>query len=229
MKFEVISLTDADLQWGFDDNGPHYQLKNGEWTRQETVDPTPCYAHDPILVRTLCDRLNQVAPLDGETYIYLTNRECVGRTNGWASPWSYYKDEDKDKFGASITLSGKRIPLHPAMTRYLVTHEYGHVVEFWLKKRYLDGDKFNFREAYGKLRQFNPDVKYYGPGTWHKQIGEIFANDFRCTIAFEELEFWPHPDVFRAREVHDANFVKFWQAMMRMDYTVAAEVLKNAV
>ena len=88
-----------------------------------------------------------------------------------------------------IVISGKRIPIMPAMTRYLVSHEYGHLVETALVK----AKRLDINE-YAKMRGCDSrNTEFYGGRTWHKAFGEIFANDFRIIVCDREPEFWPHP------------------------------------
>src|SRR5205823_804865 len=97
----------------------------------------------------------------------------------------------------SIYLSAKRIPIHPAMTRYLVAHEYGHVVEEWLNERL--GNKLHDDTLIGFYRQLRSldKPRAYGAGEWHRTPGEVFANDFRVLVCGVEPEFWPHPGIER--------------------------------
>ena len=52
-----------------------------------------------------------------------------------------------------ICLAGKRIPPHPAMTRYLMGHEYGHGVFYHLARlRGFEQDSEGLRKLYQALR-----------------------------------------------------------------------------
>jgi hypothetical protein len=89
-----------------------------------------------------------------------------------------------------IIFSGKRIPIHPGMQRYLVAHEYGHVVDYnitYMRKKELN----SMDEEYAKMRRIEPDQKM-GGRKWHTNIGEILVNDFRIICCDIEPEFWPH-------------------------------------
>jgi hypothetical protein len=200
MKFTVHQVD--SLCWPFDSE-PYFIVSGGDYVRHEKVDPFPGYAHSALLVENMCDDLNEVMPCGGQTDIYLPEWEGQGRTNGHECQQSYY--DEKGRFGATIVLSGKRIPIHPAMTRYLVTHEYGHVVEDWVQFTY---GVTNLRYAYCKdLRAHESHSKYYGGKTWHAAPGEIFANDFRVVVAQAELDFWPHEPV---PFPYDVKIQSFW-------------------
>lgn len=192
-SLNVIEIKDADLVWAFDGSDqPAYSIKDGTYTRSEKVDPFPAYAHDAALVRAELERTALLFPLPCDVYVYVAAFEGLGRTNAHASPgYDYQGEQVNGEYPIStgtIVLSGKRIPLHPAMTRYLVSHEYGHLVEYTLKRaRLLDMDE------YCDLRGMPREQPAYGGRNWHISRGEVFANDFRILVAGREAEFWPHP------------------------------------
>lgn len=207
-----------DLHWGFDDKGPYYFLTHHKSTpRHEYVDPAPCYSHDEALVRSLAAHVSGVAPLPLPIKIFLLSHEPLGRMNGWYSDDSRW--EEVDRGGkmvwvthpvGTITLAGKRIPLHPAMTRYLVPHEYGHAVFYHLARAYGVKDE-ELKTHY--IETVRPETKKtYGPGKWHEAVGEIFANDFRILVARLEHEFWPHT-VTRPERCLEAIY--FWRQVAR--------------
>lgn len=198
-KQEVILKTEPG--WSFDHKGPHYGLSfDGSWARNEDVDPAPCYTHDIDSVRAELLHLQRVAPVPVPLGIFILSHEMLGRSNAWCSADRVYTapgGAESYPIGI-IAMSGKRIPIHPAMTRYLVAHEYGHFVEDWLTcaRGLKDGQ---IKTQY--LEQVRPDGSHaYGCGKWHQAIGEIFANDFRILIAKREPEFWPHPGVSRPED-----------------------------
>lgn len=207
---EVIEITAAELIWPFDGTDqPYFSAVDGTYTRAEKVDPFPCYAHDLSLVRAELERTSRLFPIAPKVYVYVSRFEGVGRTNAHASPGYDYQAEmvgDSYPIGTgTIVLNGKRIPIHPAMTRYLVSHEYGHLVEYWLTQEgRLD------MEAYAAMRGV-AEPRCYGGGTWHLAIAEIFANDFRLMVAEREAEFWPH-DCPRPDEV--AAVAAFWRGLL---------------
>lgn len=187
----VHEVIDRDLCWPFNGAGPAFPVIDGSYTRSEKVDPFPCYAHSAGLVRAELGRAASLFPLPFAVHVYVSHFETEGRTNAHASPGYDYQAEmvnGEYPIGTgTIVLSGKRIPLHPAMTRYLVSHEYGHLVEYYLKRKgLLDLDE------YSRLRGIPAEQPAYGGRTWHLTRGEIFANDFRIVVCSREPEFWPH-------------------------------------
>lgn len=199
----------ADLSYAFDGQGPFYTIQhaNGHsW--QEKVKATPCYTHDIDTVEVELARLQCLAPIPYPILIAILSHEFVGGTNGFARDGYYYNYEtSKTEWHiGQICLCGKVIPIMPAMTRYLVSHEYGHLVEDQLERMrgLKDGE---LRKQY--IETMRPDATYrYGPGHWHSNVGELIANDFRCLVAERELEFWPHPGFARPEDV--PAVVAFW-------------------
>lgn len=191
----VVQLRDEDLRWGFDDTAPYWRTTSriGAWGHTQRVDPCRAYAHPIELVEHEIAHVTGSFPVGVPTTFHVAPWESVGRTNGWCSQeWNYYGGENRDQklWEAAIALVGKRIPLMPAMTRYLVAHEYGHAVDYWIcHVRKLGNDGFD--DEYRRLRRMKPSV-HYGPGTWHLNVGEVIANDFRIVVCKREPEFWPH-------------------------------------
>ena len=206
---EVIEVTRDDLRWNLGDGTPTAKIPGG----RTEVDPFPCYPHDLDLVRATLADVEAAARLPMvPAAIYVLHVEALSRTNGWASP-EYEWDEDAGKWDytpGTIVLSGKRIPLHPAMTRYLVSHEYGHHVEYAISKaRGLDPHQEELREEYAKIRRLDAEeCMAYGGGLWHTNVGELFANDFRILVAEQETEFWPHPGFTRPQKLKGVQ--RFW-------------------
>lgn len=170
------------------------------------IDPTPGYAHDAALVARLLAACEDAFPVPSPPLVYVLEHDDAGRVNGQTN---YDRDwKSKDQHGRPtrahyIVLFGKRIPPHPAVTRYLVAHEYGHVVEDVLAlRRYKSAEpEAELLEEYARLRALPPPPSFCGPGTWHQAHGEIFANDFRILICGVESEFWPHPGIPRPEDV----------------------------
>jgi len=215
---QIVRVLDAP-EHGFDDQGFHYTISHaGSWPRQTTVDAAPAYPHDEQLARAELAHLQRVAPLPFPLAIYLLSHEARSRTNAHYDDGYSREGEQIEIAGVKryppigcIVLSAKRIPIHPAMTRYLVSHEYGHGVMYHLARlRGIDDSKL--LTAY--VDECRPDTKRtYGCGRWHSNVGELFANDFRILVAEREREFWPHPGFARPDE--NLAVVGFWTQALK--------------
>lgn len=194
-----------EIRWTFDGKDPHLRLPVGSWGERVEVDPFPCYTHDKDVVRKELKKVVDCSWDLGAT-VFIGHYEGLGRSNAFASEHGEYDyDAPVDENGRYpgeylpfIFLQGKRIPPHPAVTRYLIGHEYGHCVEYWLNRKLgLDkgGRNYNgLQDEYRKLRNMKP-VNHYGGGTWHKCVGEVFACDFRILVCGIEPEYWPHKGI----------------------------------
>jgi hypothetical protein len=210
MSYEpVVSIiTETDLHWPFDENEhPRFFLPWG-W-QGETVDPFPAYAHSPeVVIRTL-NHVHECFPARTPITTLLLPRECQTRSNGYSDRhFNLYEGDQAPEpiWDAAIVLSAKRIPPHPAMTRYLVAHEWGHHVQWWLEHR-RGLEQGTIAEEYRKLRGLT-HISGTG-GRWHNAATEIFACDFRLIVAGVEMEFWPHHDVPRPEGLHDV--ITWWK------------------
>ena len=189
--------------WGWDSTGPSH--RHGQFATSR-YDPFPAYPHDLAVVETTARLVAAVCPPRWDVHILVANREEIGRTNGW-SDVEIAREYDEatgewrpgDPSGL-ISLCGKRIPPHPAMTRYLVAHEYGHHVEWMLENarghRLQAGDLI---ADYAKVRGLT-GLHYGSGGRWHTSVTEVFACDFRILTCGIEVEFWPHPGVPRPED-----------------------------
>lgn len=173
---------------------PGARRGTGAW-----VDPGPAYSHDPELVGEVLAHLAEVWPPTTPVTAWLLRWEMAERTNGMT-----IADQARDGQGwrlshIHIVLSGKRVPIHPAVTRYVVAHEYGHAVETWLSAR-LGRDVL---DEYAEIRAAK--VRAASPGRWHQALEELFACDFRWLVA-RERGFWPH----ETRPPVDGVVIDWW-------------------
>lgn len=181
--------------WPFE-GSPCVSIPFKQYSRSVVLDPFPCYHHELLLVETTLARAADAFPLGDRLMACVLAHELTSRCNGfaqWQEDYDYDKRVNKD-IDFAIVLSGKRIPLHPGMTRYLVAHEYGHCVHAWIEfqRKVLGNGKEVFEHEYAELRGIEFSDKY-GGRNWHANTGEILVNDFRIVMCGVEPEFWPHP------------------------------------
>lgn len=188
----------SDIVWSFNDNsGPRLALDTPGYRSTIYIDPFPCYSCNFDLVAREIEYVESKIPLPFLPHYYILPYETSTRTNGWADTNSIYVDGTDEKGNPKteprpcIVFSGKRIPIAPSMVRYLVAHEYGHIVHANLAhKMGLSWD--DFAKMYATQVRKIPYNKEYGGLKWHTNSGEIIANDIRVTILNREVEFWPH-------------------------------------
>ena len=195
-----------DINWPFK-GSPYVSVESGLYTRNEDVDPFPCYSHDLTLARSIIKHVEASFPMGYKPHYNMLAFETLERVNGWADKVYNHQEKKKQPWYPYITISGKRIPIHPAMTRYVIAHEYGHIVEWWIEKQLGYEAAHNILETeYAKMRGIS-DNKAYGGGKWASNPGEVFANDFRIVVCGLEEEFWPH-DVTHPLKVKKVQ--KWW-------------------
>lgn len=198
-----------DVRWSYDAKPPSWRgspALEGNYGRGDEIDPWgPCYTHDENLVGSLLLECAAAAPLAcAPVTLYLSCYEGLSRTNGWScwdhpycrdgTPEWWHGPGEKPWEGV-IALNGKRIEIHPAITRYVVAHEYGHLVDAALALHRYPGDGGAFgklHDDYARLRRLDR-VSHYGAGTHHLDVGEVLANDFRTVVLGRERDFWAHP------------------------------------
>lgn len=229
MKVRV--LTPEDLTWplGRQDGSPIYHVGAGDYRHEIRVDPYPAYPADAALVEDLVGRCMETFPLHGPAELAILPHEFIDRVNGLTYEESVWKRPDGTEIeehylchcgcgklirfggqGHTIVLSGKRIPLHPAMVRYLVPHEYGHAVANTIQRRlgYSGSAREKFEAGYMAVRGApGAGPKRYSGGKWHLDAGEVIANDFRVLFLGAEADFWPH-DV--PPPTHDDPIARWW-------------------
>lgn len=210
-------LTKDDLIWSLGTPGSHPYFEVGlSYTRHYTVDPYPAYPPDEKIVREVLEECDETFPLimeyDGA---FVLPYDFDDHINGLAFHDVVWKRKDGSEWkelipcycgcgeerthqGTAITIvfGAKKIPIHPAMVRYVVAHEFGHGVCHRLARAlgYMESEHKEFEAKYMAVRAPGFDyAKKYKGGTWHITPGEVMANDFRTLVMNKEWEFWPHP------------------------------------
>lgn len=164
------------------------------------VDPTPCYPADLDLVLRTAARCEDIFPLPILPFYFTLPYEPAGRNNACAPVFDF----GSGRWTTVIYLSGKRIPIMPAMVRALVAHEYSHHIEryiSWKLGRSIDSE-------YAALR----GIPVLPNPRWHEDIGEIIANDIRILMFEIETDYWPHNCDHPYKHTCDALY-DFWLRM----------------
>jgi len=212
-----------EAQWSFREREPRWG--DGTW------DPFPAYPHDLAVAIEAAAHVQRYCPPLWHVEMYLADREETGRSNGYSNVnQPQHRNDDgtwvKDPPVGLIVLSGKRIPPHPAMTRYLVAHEYGHNLA-WMLGHVRGANLYDddLMQDYAAMRALPPDGVHHGSGgRWHDSLHEVFACDFRIHVAGVEPEFWPHPGIARPERVDQLD--AWWQqALADLDHARVAAAL----
>lgn len=184
------------------------------------LNPRPCYPHSRVLVEQLLEEVEKAFPVARPPLLYLPHFDADLATRNAATFQQNLYEEPQDEHGRTqthslIILYGKGTPIHPAVTRYLVAHEYGHAVAEVLARDWANNHdpRDTFMRHYAELRGLREVPDYYGSMNWHLHPEEVFANDFRILVAKREVEFWPHPGIPRPEEV--PALLKWWPARQR--------------
>jgi hypothetical protein len=188
----IMLVSDRDLSWSFRDSRP--SLHGPAFSA--VLDPFPAYAHDAEQVQATLEVVASAWRPETPITYWLLNQEETARTNAFAVFEQARRDDLWRGIHGHIVVAGKRIPPHPAVTRYLVAHEYGHLVQRWLADR-ESGKEDDVLRAYRAARRFRLRGQHAGGGTWHRALEEVFACDFRILVAGIEPEYWPHPGIPR--------------------------------
>lgn len=214
MNPRIHLVSRDELVWSFDSGDkPRFELKTDGYPATVYVDPFPCYTHSLDLVECEVEYAESVVKLAFLPHYFILPVESTSRTNGWADANKMYlsSEDGKDKWEPRpyIVLQGKRIPLHPALTRYLISHEIGHTVHANLAHK-MGFDYWPFAEMYAKDVRKIPYSGASGGLKWHSCSAEILANDFRVGVLEKETEFWPH-DV----ECPSPEIVAWWRERIK--------------
>jgi hypothetical protein len=215
---KVIQKSPTDLIWPF--KGEPYIIVNkiaDTYNRNVQVDPFPCGVHDKRLVEKFVGRIEQIFPTNAILQWAIIPFETCERTNAWAQSDSIWSAEasikQKHKIDCLIVLSGKRPIVHPAMTEYLVAHEYGHIVDYWItacmKEETGEREEDVFRKKYAEVR----GIEYqstYGGGRWVDNIMEVIADDFRIIMGKTDPDFYLHSCT---HPLSEPRIINYWNEL----------------
>lgn len=196
MNPRIHAVSSTELVWSFESGDkPYFNLKTDGYPATIYIDPFPCYSHDIDLVAREVEYIESVINLPFKPHYFVLPFEPTSRTNGWADANKMYisSEGEKDKWEPRpyIVLCGRRTPLHPSLSRYLISHEFGHSVHANLAHK-VGLDYWPFAEMYAKeVRKLSYSGEYGGL-KWDSNTAEILANDIRVGILDKETEFWPH-------------------------------------
>lgn len=214
----VFSLDPSHMIWpiGSYDTSPCYHVGSRDSRRSIKVDPYPSYMPNQELVGALVAECSMAFPMtDSINELYILGHDSIDRANGLTyedivtrkADGSEWSDKIKCQCGCGntkthygqvnrIILFAKRIPIHPAMLRYLVAHEYGHAAFNYIRRQkgYESGESELLQREYFQARGSEWNGAPYSGGKWHLSPSEIIANDFRVAVMKREVEFWPHPE-----------------------------------
>lgn len=209
----------AEARWSFRDEHPIWQ--HGKFGTTAVCDPFPAYPHTLAVVSETAARVADRCPPLWNVDLFVADLEERGRSNGFSNCTIDGRYDDagewvRDQPKGLIWLSGKRVPPHPAVSRYLVAHEYGHNVE-WMLNYATSGPKDlhsdDLVRQYATLRGLPPETVHHGAGgRWHNSATEIFACDFRVIICDVEAEYWPHLGIPTPRDLGHGHDVWAWWA-----------------
>lgn len=194
----------TEATWSFRDSQPTW--KSGTFGSSGTFDPFPAYRHLMEPIEETAALVAEKVPPVWDVSLYVADREEVGRSNGFSNVSDGGKYEGnkwvKGPPSGIIVLSGKRVQPHPAVSRYLVAHEYGHHVEWFLNVARGHGLHSDGVVAdYAKYRGLSEESVHHGSGgRWHDSVTEIFACDFRVIVCNVETSYWPHPGIPHSRD-----------------------------
>lgn len=194
-------------------------LPTGKYHSSVEVDPFPCYAHNNAVVEAEVRDIEAKIDLPFKPRYFVLPYEGASRTNGYADGNEYHGENPQPY----IVLQGKRICIHPAITRYLVAHEFGHVVQVNLQ-HFLKLKWDEFCEFYAKEVRKIPYEKRYGGLHWHINTGEIIANDIRVGVLGKEAEFWPHEVAHPWAVPHVSEW---WRQMFAEHFVPKPEPIKT--
>lgn len=213
---KIIQLKPSDLTWKSHAEHPFFDVKNVLTSYYHTiyVDPFPCASHNVDFIKKKVTMVESIFPIAAPIKYVLLPNELKERVNAMA--YQEYVDDKykkKYKFEGTIALSGKRTIIHPAMSNYLIAHEYGHMVDYWINQSMNQEEKSEnaslFRKRYAAFRGIDFNQKLTGYG-WKNNIAEVIADDFRIVMAKTDVDFFPHQCGNPAK---NKKVTQYWQKL----------------
>lgn len=204
------------LEYGFHSDTPFFQPgwdMKVERRRSIECSPRPAYPHSAEAVRRHLLHVESLFPVERRPLVYLPSYDSSISNRNAATFEEGLYNEPVDEHNRAVTASyfvmyGKGTPIHPAVTKYLVAHEYGHVVAEVLAHAWSESSdpRPSFMRHYAELRGMKDLPRNYGLAQWHKHPEEVFANDFRILVAGLDADWWPH----EAPHPHSLPNLKLW-------------------
>ncbi len=224
LEYEKVVLIDPkEMKWAFNGGQPSYNIKQlcYDYDCHIDIDPFPCNSHNSKLLLETVTKVEGKFKIGAPTRWIVLPNDTTHYTNAYAQK-NYVSGEEnrkKYKFEGMIVMAGKRTIIHPAMTKYLVAHEYGHMVDYWITammNEKLDStNETIFRKKYAEMRGIEYNEKY-GGGNWVDNIGEIIADDFRIVVANTDKDFYLHTCT---HPLEHTEVKKYW-SKLKKEYSI---------
>lgn len=213
----IVVKKPEELIWDFCGEHPYYRVNklSSDFYEDIKIDPFPCTSHNMEIIKKEVEVVERHFPIGSLLQWIIIPHEFISRSNAYASYEEIWRDErkEKNKLDAWIVFCGKRTNIHPAMTKFLVSHEYGHQVDYWITHCMMEEEKSNdrdiFRKKWAEVRGIEwSNDEGYGAGRYHNSITEMIADEFRVVVMDRDTDFWQH-DVYKP----DSKGKDFWFEM----------------
>lgn len=222
MKYKkFLKLDPKEVYWNFQHNSsPYFSIQSlfKSYPDSINIDPFPCSTHNMDLLKKHVTEVESKFKIHAPVRWIILPFETTCHTNATAYHYAIYNDKkpklkERYCFEGFVAMSGKRTIVHPAMTRYLAGHEYGHMVDYWITAQMNKGKEHanenTFRRLYAEMRGL-PFGGGYGGGRWIDNIGEIIADDFRIAVAGIDEDFYEHTCT---HPLKSKKVIAFWKEM----------------
>jgi hypothetical protein len=204
---KFIEISKDDLIWDFSSPKPRFSIPSQarDWPSTIYVEPFPCTGIVDIeLVKKEAERVQNLFPIGTLLTWFTLPLEEETRCNAWASADDLWGNEGEAKIikekhikEGRIGFTARRTIIHPALVKYLVAHEYGHQVDYWINAKIrleekLDGGSDHFRDRYAEFRKIPNPKGYHAGESYKNSLTEIVANDFRIVVCEQDVDIYPH-------------------------------------